>query len=138
VVVKEVSGEYAGPGGSGGARGRRSSVDGMSTHAELNEPENVSIAHAHAAGEARRRPRAHRNVSVPAAAPPVQRAAVGVDVAGEIRSQFVRTADAARELAPLLEVGRPSYHGRSSVYHCELLHLVLTNGLIPRHRCISH
>jgi hypothetical protein len=136
-VVKEVSGEYAGP-GSGGARGLRSSVAGVSTHAEHNEPENASIAHAHAAGEARRRPLAHRNVSVPAAVPPVQRAAVGADVASEITAQFLRTADAARELAPLLEVGRPSYHGRSSVYHCELLHLVLTNGLIPRHRCICH
>ncbi|KAG8065767.1 hypothetical protein GUJ93_ZPchr0004g39435 [Zizania palustris] len=44
--------------------------------------------------------------------PPAQRV-VGnggnVDVAGEIKAQFVRAAEAARELAPLLEVGKPSY-----------------------------
>jgi hypothetical protein len=44
-----------------------------------------------------------------------------VDPAGAIKTQLVRVAEAARELAPLLEVGRPSYQGRSSVYHGELL-----------------
>lgn len=134
VVVKEVSGEYSAGPGSGGARSRRSSVGGgIAGIAEFNEPEeNVAITRK---DETRRRPLAHRNVSVPAPAPPqVQRAVAGSadndDVAGEIKAQLVRAADAARELAPLLEVGRPSYdHGRrSSVYHCELLLLCILSG----------
>ncbi|XP_020394176.1 abscisic acid receptor PYL5 isoform X2 [Zea mays] len=35
-------------------------------------------------------------------------------VACEIKAQLVRTAEAARQLAPMLEVGRPSYQGRTS------------------------
>jgi hypothetical protein len=44
-------------------------------------------------------------------------------VACEIKAQLVRTAEAARQLALMLEVERPSYQGRNSVYQCEL-HLV--------------
>ncbi|KAK3141797.1 hypothetical protein QOZ80_4BG0338450 [Eleusine coracana subsp. coracana] len=124
VVVKHVSGEYSAGHGSGGARSRRSSVGGASSGvAEFDEPENVTIAHTQdlVMGEARRRSSlAHRNVSVPTPAPPpVQRAVGGnADVAGEIKAQLARAAEAARELAPLLEVGRPSYQGSSSsVYH---------------------
>ncbi|TVU14887.1 hypothetical protein EJB05_38384, partial [Eragrostis curvula] len=116
VVVKEVSGEYSGHGSGGGRRSRRSSVGGV---AEFEEPENV-IARRDVMGEARRRSSAHRHVSVPAPAPPAHmavRSADAADVAGEIKAQLGRTADAARQLAPLLEVGRPSYQGRSSGYH---------------------
>jgi hypothetical protein len=112
VVVKEVSRGYSGPG---------------SGVAEFDEPVENVTAHTDVTREARRRTLAHRNVSVAASAPPVQRTAVSADadVAGEIRAQLVRTAGAVRELAPLLEVGRPSYHHeRSTVYHCEPLHLV--------------
>jgi hypothetical protein len=112
VVVKEVSRGYSGPG---------------SGVAEFDEPVENVTAHTDVTREARRRTLAHRNVSVAASAPPVQRPAVSADadVAGEIRAQLVRTAGAVRELAPLLEVGRPSYHHeRSTVYHCEPLHLV--------------
>jgi hypothetical protein len=121
VVVKEVSREHSGP-GSDGARSRRRSVRGV---AEFDDPVENVAAHTDVTREARRRALAHRNVSVPASAPPVQRPAVraDADVASEIRAQLVRTADAARQLAPLLEVGRPSHHhGRSTVYHCEPLH----------------
>jgi len=120
-VVKEVAGEYPGP-GSGGARSRRSSLGGASSIAELDDPGNV-IAHNDVIGEARRRPPAHGNVFVHAPAPPARKVVDNASVAGEIKGQLVRTAEAARQLAPLLEVGRPSYQERSSVYHCEL-HLV--------------
>ncbi|XP_062226433.1 protein ROLLING AND ERECT LEAF 2-like [Phragmites australis] len=112
VVVKEVSGEYSAP-GSGGARSRRSSVGGVSS---IDEPGNV-VAHKDVMGESRRRPPADRNVTVPAPVPPTQRVFGNADVAGGIKAQLVRAAEAARQLAPLLEVGRPSYQGRSSVYH---------------------
>ncbi|RCV34941.1 hypothetical protein SETIT_7G198800v2 [Setaria italica] len=115
VVVKEVAGEYPGP-GCGGARSRRSSLGGASSIAELDEPGNV-MAHNDVIGEVRRRPLAHGNVFVHAPAPPARRVAENGNVAGEIKAQLVRTAEAARQLAPLLEVGRPSYQGRSSVYH---------------------
>ncbi|CAD6234777.1 unnamed protein product [Miscanthus lutarioriparius] len=52
-----------------------------------------------------------------AAAPAAPGAAASADVAGQIKAQFVRAAGAVRELAPVLEVGRRSYHSRSSVYH---------------------
>lgn len=117
VVVKEVAGEYPGP-GSGGARSRRSSLGGVSSIAELDDPGNV-IAHNDVIGEVRRRPPAHGNAFVRAPAP-ARRVAENGNVAGEIKAQLVRTAEAARQLAPLLEVGRPSYQGRSSVYHCEI------------------
>jgi len=121
VVVKEVAGQYSAP-GSGGARSRRSSLGGVSSTAELDQPENV-VAHKDVIGELRRRPTAHGNVSVHAPPPPARRAVDNANVAGEIKAQLVRTAEAARQLAPMLEVGRPSYQGRSSVYQCEL-HLV--------------
>lgn len=75
------------------------------------------MAHNDVIGEVRRRPLAHGNVFVHAPAPPARRVAENGNVAGEIKAQLVRTAEAARQLAPLLEVGRPSYQGRSSVYH---------------------
>ncbi|CAM0903360.1 unnamed protein product [Alopecurus aequalis] len=104
VVVKEMASEYS---TVGSGRGRRGSVAAVNTITELDKPRN-----------ARRRPPAHRNVARPTPEPPVQRV-VGnaVDAASEIKAQLVQVAEAARELAPLLEVGRPSYQGRSSVYH---------------------
>ncbi|CAN6235928.1 unnamed protein product [Urochloa humidicola] len=117
VVVKEVAtGEYPGH-RSSGARSRRSSLGGVSSVGELDDPGNV-IAHNDAIGEVRRRPPARGNVLVHAPATPARRVADnGGGVAGEIKAQLVRTAEAARQLAPLLEVGRPSYQERSSVYH---------------------
>ncbi|XP_047079570.1 protein ROLLING AND ERECT LEAF 2-like [Lolium rigidum] len=55
-------------------------------------------------------------------APPAHRKSSGsADVAGEIKAQFVRAAEAVWALAPILEVERRSYqhqhHRRSSVYH---------------------
>ncbi|XP_066345781.1 protein ALTERED PHOSPHATE STARVATION RESPONSE 1-like [Miscanthus floridulus] len=115
VVVKEVAGQYTAP-GSGGARSRRSSLGGVSSIAELDQPENV-VAHKDVIGELRRRQTtAHGNVSVHAPPPPARRLVDNASVAGEIKAQLVRTAEAARQLAPMLEVGRPSYQGRSSVY----------------------
>ncbi|KAF8656426.1 hypothetical protein HU200_060699 [Digitaria exilis] len=112
-VVKEM----AGPAGSGGARSRRSSLGGVSITGELDDPGNI-IAHDDVTGELRRRPPAHGNVFVHAPGPPSRRVVVdNGNVAGEMKAQLVHTAEAVRQLAPLLEVGRPSYQGRSSVYH---------------------
>ncbi|KAL6651201.1 hypothetical protein ACP70R_010126 [Stipagrostis hirtigluma subsp. patula] len=129
VVVKEVSREHsaAGTGGarsrrsslgglSSGARSRRSSVGGVSDVAELEEPDDV-VVQSDIMAQARQSTPAHRNVAMPAAAPPAQRVVGNADVAGEIMAQLVHTAEAARQLSPLLEVGRPSYQGRSSAYH---------------------
>ncbi|CAL5030570.1 unnamed protein product [Urochloa decumbens] len=120
VVVKEVAtGEYHPGHGSAGARSRRSSLGGVSSVGELDDPGNV-ITHNDVIGEVRRRPPAHGNVFVHAPATPARRVAVtdNGSIAGEIKAQLVRTAEAARQLAPLLEVGRPSYQERSSsVYH---------------------
>ncbi|WVZ86721.1 hypothetical protein U9M48_033463 [Paspalum notatum var. saurae] len=115
VVVKEVAGQYAAP-GSGGARSRRSSLGGVSSVAELDEQENV-VAHKDVIGELRRAPTAHGDLSMHAPPPPARRVVDNSNVAGEIEAQLVRTAAAARQLAPMLEVGRPSYQGRSSFYH---------------------
>ncbi|XP_062186253.1 protein ROLLING AND ERECT LEAF 2-like [Phragmites australis] len=115
VVVKEVDGECSAP-GSCGARSRRSSVGGVSSIAELDETENI-VVHKDVMGEVRRRPPSHRNVSVPAPEAPARRVVGNADVAGEIKAQLVCTAEAAKQLAPLLGVGRPSYQGRSSAYH---------------------
>ncbi|KAM0869503.1 hypothetical protein ACQ4PT_040640 [Festuca glaucescens] len=105
VVVKEMASEYSTVGSRG--RTRHGSVGAANTIAELDKPRN-----------ARRRPPAYRNVAAPAPEPPAQRVFDNaVDAAGAIKTQLVRVAEAARELAPLLEVGRPSYQGRSSVYH---------------------
>ncbi|RLM66675.1 uncharacterized protein C2845_PM16G17410 [Panicum miliaceum] len=128
-VVKEVAGEYPGP-GSGGARSRRSSLGGASSIAELDDPGN-DIAHNDVIGEVRRRPPAHGNVFVHAPAPPARRVVDNANVAGEIKGQLVRTAEAARQLAPLLEVGRPSYQERSSVYHSssKMISAISVSGL---------
>ncbi|ONM15028.1 BZIP transcription factor [Zea mays] len=109
VVVNEVAGQYSAP-GSGGARSRRSSLGGVSATAELDQAENIIDV----IGELRRRPTAHGNVSVHAPPPPTRRAVDKENVACEIKAQLVRTAEAARQLAPMLEVGRPSYQGRTS------------------------
>ncbi|KAJ1272292.1 hypothetical protein BS78_06G191100 [Paspalum vaginatum] len=117
VVVKEVAGQYSAP-GSGGARSRRSSLGGVSSVAELDEPENV-VAHKDVIAELRREPTAHGHgdLSMHAPPPPARRVVGNANVAGEIEAQLVRTAAAARQLAPMLEVGRPSYQGRSSFYN---------------------
>ncbi|KAL6882641.1 hypothetical protein ACP4OV_011331 [Aristida adscensionis] len=129
VVVKEISREHstAGSGGvrsrhnsiggiSSGARSRRSSVGGVSSVPELDGLDDA-VVQKDVMAEVRLRPPAHRSVAAPAPASPAQRVVGNDDVAGEIMAQLVRTAEAARQLAPLLEVGRPSYQGRSSVYH---------------------
>ncbi|KAL5214533.1 hypothetical protein ABZP36_003685 [Zizania latifolia] len=101
-MFKEVTSRYSA--GSGGRRSRRS----------VAEPDNAVVHKDGVASisEIHRRPLAHRNVAMRAPPPPAQRV-VGnggnVDVPGEIKAQFVRAAEAARELAPLLEVGKPSY-----------------------------
>ncbi|XP_052143404.1 protein ALTERED PHOSPHATE STARVATION RESPONSE 1-like [Oryza glaberrima] len=115
-VVKEVSSEYSAH-GSGGARSRRSSIGGVSSSiAEVDEEENPVVDKGVVGGGvARQQTPAHGNVA--ASVPTPRRTADGADVAGEIKAQFVRAADAVRALAPILEVGRRSYHPRSSVYH---------------------
>ncbi|KAM0866702.1 hypothetical protein ACQ4PT_042480 [Festuca glaucescens] len=105
VVVKKMASEYSTVCTRG--RTRHGSVGAVNAFAELDKPRS-----------ARRRPPAYRNVAAPAPEPPAQRVFDNaVDAAGAIKAQLVRVAEAARELAPLLEVGRPSYQGRSSVYH---------------------
>ncbi|XP_006647664.3 protein ALTERED PHOSPHATE STARVATION RESPONSE 1-like [Oryza brachyantha] len=116
-VVKEVSSEYSAH-GSGGARSRRSSIGGVSSSiAEVDEEETpvVDKGVVGSGGMARQQTPAQGNVA--ASVPTPRRATDGADVAGEIKAQFVRAADAVRSLAPILEVGRRSYHPRSSVYH---------------------
>ncbi|KAK1684744.1 hypothetical protein QYE76_045592 [Lolium multiflorum] len=106
VVVKEMASEYSTVGTT--RPNRHGSVGAVNAFAELDKPRK----------NARQRPPAHRNVGAPVPEPPAQRGFDSVvDPAGAIKTQLVRVAEAARELAPLLEVGRPSYQGRSSVYH---------------------
>ncbi|KAK3158695.1 hypothetical protein QOZ80_2AG0140410 [Eleusine coracana subsp. coracana] len=115
VVVKQVDSEYSAPGS--GARSRRSSLGGASSGGatEADQVENSvaekevmgNVAHQHAT--------AQRNVAASVPAP--RGAAEGPDVAGQIKQHFVRASDAARALAPILEVGRRKHHSRSSVYH---------------------
>uniref|UniRef100_J3M0E6 DUF632 domain-containing protein n=1 Tax=Oryza brachyantha TaxID=4533 RepID=J3M0E6_ORYBR len=109
-VFKEVASGYSA--GSGGHRSRRSSIGSLSSVAE-QENTVVDKDVVASTSEIYRRPLAHRNVAMRAPAPPAQRVVgnnCNVDVAGEIKAQLVRAAEAARELAPLLEVGKPSYH----------------------------
>ncbi|KAL5208712.1 hypothetical protein ABZP36_033147 [Zizania latifolia] len=115
-VVKAVSSEYSAPGS--GARSRRSSIGGVSSSiAEVDEEENpvVDKGVVSGGGMARQQTPAHGNVA--ASVPTPRRVAEGEDIAGEIKAQFIRAADAVRELAAILEVGRRSYHPRSTVYH---------------------
>ncbi|KAJ1280376.1 hypothetical protein BS78_04G227800 [Paspalum vaginatum] len=116
-VVKQVAGEYSSAPGSA-ARSRRSSLGGVSSSIAEVDEEGASVVDKEVVGGAnvaRQQAPAQRNVAASAQA---SRGAVdGADVAGEIRAQFVRAADAARALSPALEVGRRRYHHRSSVYH---------------------
>ncbi|KAG8059930.1 hypothetical protein GUJ93_ZPchr0002g24511 [Zizania palustris] len=115
-VVKEVSSEYSAPGS--GARSRRSSIGGVSSSiAEADEEENpvVDKGVVSGGGMSRQQTPAHGNVA--ASVPTPRRVAEGEDIAGDIKAQFIRAADTVRELAAILEVGRRSYHPRSSVYH---------------------
>ncbi|KAG8071797.1 hypothetical protein GUJ93_ZPchr0006g42401 [Zizania palustris] len=115
-VVKEVSSEYSAPGS--GARSRRSSIGGVSSSiAEVDEEDNPVVDKGVVGGRgmARQQTPAQGNATAPVPTP--RGIAEGADVAGEIKAQFIRAADAVRELAPILEVGRRSYHPRSSVYH---------------------
>jgi hypothetical protein len=127
-VVKQVAGEFSAPGS--GARSRRSSLGGLSSSiAEVDEEENSVVDKEVIAGGnvARHLAPAQRNAA--AAAPAPRRAVDTTDVAGEIKAQFVRAADAARALSPALEVGRRRYHHRSSVYHGERFLPVLGTSL---------
>lgn len=130
-VFKEVaSGGYSA--GSGGHRSRRSSIGSLSSVAEQENAviDNDVVA---STSEIYRRPLAHRNVAMRAPAQAAQRVAGNggnVDVAGEIKAQLVRAAEATRELAPLLEVGKPSYqehsHGKLPPFlFFSVLHYVL-------------
>ncbi|XP_066319140.1 protein ALTERED PHOSPHATE STARVATION RESPONSE 1-like [Miscanthus floridulus] len=115
-VVKQVAGEFSAPGS--GARSRRSSLGGVSSSiAEVDEEENSVVDKEVIDGGnvARHLAPAQRNTAASAPAP--RRAVDTTDVAGEIKAQFVRAADAVRALSPVLEVGRRRYHHRSSVYH---------------------
>ncbi|GJN21802.1 hypothetical protein PR202_gb09318 [Eleusine coracana subsp. coracana] len=115
VVVKQVDSEYSAPGS--GARSRRSSLGGASSGGatEADQVEN-SVAEKEVMGNvARQHATAQRNVAASVPAP--RGAAEGPDVAGQIKQHFVRASDAARALAPILEVGRRKHHSRSSVYH---------------------
>ncbi|KAK3154869.1 hypothetical protein QOZ80_2BG0196060 [Eleusine coracana subsp. coracana] len=110
VVVKQVDSEYSAPGS--GARSRRSSLGGAT---EADQVEN-SVAEKEVMGDvAHQQATAQRNVAASVPAP--RGAAEGPDVAGQIKQHFVRASDAARALAPILEVGRRKHHSRSSVYH---------------------
>ncbi|KAL5215882.1 hypothetical protein ABZP36_007283 [Zizania latifolia] len=108
-VFKEVASGYST--GNGAHRSRRSSIGGRSSVAEPDNPvvdKDVVASNS----EMHRRPLAHRNEAMRASPPPAQMVAGhggNVDVAGEIKTQLVRAAEAARELAPLLEVGKPRY-----------------------------
>ncbi|KAF0934347.1 hypothetical protein E2562_024834 [Oryza meyeriana var. granulata] len=116
-VVKEVSSEYSAH-GSGGARSRRSSIGGVSSSiAEVDGEENPVVDKGVVGGGGMARQQTPAQGNVAASVPTPRRATDGADVAGEIKAQFIRAADAVRALAPILEVGRRSYHPRSSVYH---------------------
>ncbi|KAF8765413.1 hypothetical protein HU200_008558 [Digitaria exilis] len=115
-VVKQVAGEFSAPGS--GARSRRSSLGGVSSSIAEVDEEQDSVVDKEVIGGgnvARQQMPAQRNVA--ASAPTPRRVVDSSDVAGEIKAQFVRAADAVRALSPVLEVGRRRYHHRSSVYH---------------------
>ncbi|KAL6634900.1 hypothetical protein ACP70R_027571 [Stipagrostis hirtigluma subsp. patula] len=116
VVVKQVASEYSTPGS--GARSRRSSLGGVSSSIAEVEEGNNSVVDKEVDGGgnvARQQAPAQRNVD--ASVPTPRRASECTNVADEIKTQFVRAADAVRALAPILEVGRRRYHPRSTVYH---------------------
>jgi hypothetical protein len=112
VVVKEVSSEWPAP----GTRSRRSSLGGVSNGiADGSEWENCVVDKGVVAGGT-------TAPAQPNVAAPVRKSSESADVAGEIKAQFVRAADALWALAPVLEVERRSYQyrPRRSVYHGEL------------------
>ncbi|RCV07711.1 hypothetical protein SETIT_1G267500v2 [Setaria italica] len=115
-VVKQVAGEHSAPGS--GARSRRSSLGGVSSSiAEVDEEENSVVDKEVIGGGSVARHQAPPQRNVAASAPTPRRTVDSSDVAGEIKAQFVRAADAVRALSPILEVGRRRYNHRSSVYH---------------------
>ncbi|KQJ84051.1 nitrate regulatory gene2 protein isoform X1 [Brachypodium distachyon] len=113
LVVKEMASEHSMSMArrSGGGRSHRSSAGVVNSIAELDRPRN--------GGCVRRRPPAYRDVAPVTPEPPPARVVgnAAVDAASAVKTQLIRAAEAARELAPLLEVGKPSYQGRNSVYH---------------------
>lgn len=111
-VVKQVAGEFSAPGS--GARSRRSSIGGVSSGIAQVDQEDSSVVDKQVIGGGNVAP-AQRNTA--SSAPTPRRPVDTTDVAGEIKAQFVRAADAVRALSPLLEIGRRRYHHRSSVYH---------------------
>uniref|UniRef100_A0A0A9GJG2 DUF632 domain-containing protein n=2 Tax=Arundo donax TaxID=35708 RepID=A0A0A9GJG2_ARUDO len=116
IVVKQVASEYSTTGSA--ARSRRSSLGGVSSSiAEVYEEGNYVVDKEVIGGGNVPRQQASAQRNVTASAPTPRSAVESTDVAGEIKAQFVRAADAVRALAPILEVGRRRYHPRSSVYH---------------------
>ncbi|KAM0829373.1 hypothetical protein ACQ4PT_066913 [Festuca glaucescens] len=107
LVVKEVSSDRPVPGS-----GRRSSLGGVSS----SEEESCVVDKGVVAGGGVARQQAPAQPPVPLAH---RKSSDSADVAGEIKAQLVRAADAVWALAPVLEVERRSYqhHRRSSVYH---------------------
>jgi hypothetical protein len=117
-VVKQVAGDHSAPGS--GARSRRSSLGGVSSSiAEVDEDENSVVDKEVIGGGSVARHQAPAQRNVAASAPTPRRTVNTSDVAGEIKAQFDRAADAVRALSPILEVGRRRYNHRSSVYHGE-------------------
>jgi hypothetical protein len=116
VVVKEVSSEWPAP----GTRSRRSSLGGVSSGiAGDSQWEDCVVDKGVDAGGGMARQQAPAQPNVAA---PVRKSSESADVAGEIKAQFLRAADAVWALAPVLEVERRSYQHRPrrSVYHGEL------------------
>ncbi|CAO2048028.1 unnamed protein product [Urochloa humidicola] len=102
-VAKQVHGDLSAPG-----KAPRSSLVGVSSSiAEVDQQHNSVVdKEVIAGGNAARQPA------------PTPRGTIRTsDIAGEIKAQFLRAADAVKTLSPLLEVGRRSYNHRSSVYH---------------------
>ncbi|CAM0944693.1 unnamed protein product [Alopecurus aequalis] len=113
-VVKEVSSEYPMP------RSRRSSLGGVSSSiAEDTEEENCVGDKGVVAGGRMARQQAPAQPNVAASVQAHRKSSDSADIAGKVKLQFVRAADAVWALAPILEVEKPSYqyHPRSSVYH---------------------
>ncbi|KAL6911806.1 hypothetical protein ACP4OV_000611 [Aristida adscensionis] len=116
VVVKQVAGDHSTPGS--GARSRRSSLGGVSSSiAEADGGENCVVDKEVVGGVNVARQPAPRQSNAAASVQNARSAGECTNVAGEIKAQFARAADAVRALAPVLEVGRRRYHHRSSVYH---------------------
>ncbi|CAN6274974.1 unnamed protein product [Urochloa humidicola] len=102
-VAKQVHGDLSAPGSAA-----RSSLGGVSSSiAEVDQQDNSVVDKEIIAGG-----------NAPRQQAPTPRGTVHTShVAGEIKAQFLRAADAVKALSPLLEVGRRSYNHRSSVYH---------------------